>query len=90
MASRIKNRIEKEIPPSQAAYHSSCSTTKHAFALKPAVERILTSKEKTQARGKGAIALSYPPVPLHGLGVRLQLEMQLNTNRNPNPNTRGV
>ena len=41
MTSRIKDRIEKEIPPTQAAYRLGRSTTKHAFALKLAVERTL-------------------------------------------------
>ena len=47
MTSRIKDRIEKEIPPTQAAYRSSRSTTEHVFPLKLAVERTLTSKDKT-------------------------------------------
>ena len=42
MTSRIKDGIEKEIPPTQAAYRSGSSTTKHDFALKLAVERTLT------------------------------------------------
>ena len=47
MTSRIKDRIEKEIPLTQAAYLSGRSTPEHAFALKPAVERTLTSKDET-------------------------------------------
>ena len=47
MTSRIKDRIEKEIPPSQAAYRSGRSTTEHDFALKLAAERTLTSKDET-------------------------------------------
>ena len=47
MTSRIKDRIEKEIPPNQATYRSDRSTTEHVFALKLAVERTLTSKDET-------------------------------------------
>ena len=47
MTSRIKDRIEKEIPLTQTAYRSGRSTTKHVFALKLAIERTLTSKDKT-------------------------------------------
>ena len=47
MTSRIKDRIEKEIPPTQAAYRSSRCTTEHVFPLKLAVERTLTSKDET-------------------------------------------
>ena len=47
MASRTKDRIEKEIPPTQAAYCSGHSTTEHVFALKLPVEGTLTSKDKT-------------------------------------------
>ena len=47
MTSRIKDRIVKEIPPTQAAYRSGRSTTEHVFALKLAVERTLTPKDET-------------------------------------------
>ena len=47
MTSRIKDRIEKEILPRQAADRSGRSTTEHVFALKLAVEKTLSSKDKT-------------------------------------------
>ena len=47
MTSRIKDKIEKEIPPTQTASRSGRSTTKHVFALQLAIERTLTSKDKT-------------------------------------------
>ena len=47
MTSRIKDRIEKEIPTTQTAYRSGRSTTEHVFALKVTIERTLTPKDKT-------------------------------------------
>ena len=44
MTSRIKDRIEKEIPPTQAAYRSGRSTNEHVFALKLVVERKINIK----------------------------------------------
>ena len=40
---RIIERIDREIPPSQAAYRSGRSTTEHVFATKIMAERSITS-----------------------------------------------
>ena len=46
MMNRIGDRIDKIIPPSQAAYRSGRSTTEHVFAVKLAVERTITAKKE--------------------------------------------
>ena len=43
---RIRNRVDKVIPLSQAAYISGRSTTEHVFAVKLAVERTITAKNE--------------------------------------------
>ena len=47
MTNRLKRRLDKAIPPSQAAYRSGHSTTEHVLALKLPIERTLTAKNKT-------------------------------------------
>ena len=45
--SRISDKIDKEIPPSQAAYRKGRSTTEHVFTCKLVVERTLSAKKET-------------------------------------------
>ena len=40
-------RIDKELPPSQAAYRKGRSTTEHVFATKLIIERTITSNNET-------------------------------------------
>ena len=47
MMKRIGERIDKEIPQSQAAYRKGRSTTEHVFSTKLIIERTLTSKNET-------------------------------------------
>ena len=47
MRKRIIDRIDKAIPPSQAAYRSGRSTTEHVFATKIMVEFTIASKDQT-------------------------------------------
>ena len=48
MTNRLKERIDKAIPPShQVAYQSRRSTTEHVHALKLAIERTITAKDET-------------------------------------------
>jgi hypothetical protein len=44
---RIGEKIDGEIPPSQAAYRKGRSTTEHVFSTKLVIERTLTSKNET-------------------------------------------
>ena len=44
---RIKNKIDTEIPPSQAAYRQGRSTTEHVFATKMLAEKAITSQNYT-------------------------------------------
>ena len=44
---RISERIDNEIPPSQAAYRKGCSTTEHVFSTKLIIERTITSHSET-------------------------------------------
>ena len=45
---KLRNpRIDKELPPSQAAYRKGRSTTEHVFATKLIIERTITSKNET-------------------------------------------
>ena len=43
---RIGERLDNEIPQSQAAYRKGRSTTEHVFGTKLITERTLTSKEE--------------------------------------------
>ena len=47
MMKRIGERIDRETPPTQAAYRRGRSTTEHVFATKTVIERTLTSKNET-------------------------------------------
>ena len=40
---RIVDKLDAEIPPSQAAYRTGRSTTEHVFAVKVSVEKAVTS-----------------------------------------------
>ena len=44
---RIKNTLEAEIPPLQAAYRSSRSATEHVFASKLIIERTITARNES-------------------------------------------
>ena len=44
---RINDKIDKEIPPSQAAYRKERSTTEHVFTCKLIIERTLSAKNET-------------------------------------------
>ena len=44
---RVIERIDREIPPSQAAYRSRRSTTEHVLATKIMAERSITSTNQT-------------------------------------------
>ena len=44
---RIGEKIDGEIPPSQAAYRKGRSTTEHVFSTKLVIERTLTSMNET-------------------------------------------
>ena len=37
--------VDKEIPPSQAAYRTGRSTTEHVFAIKLLAQKAITSKD---------------------------------------------
>ena len=43
MKKRIVDKLDAEIPPSQAAYRAGRSTTEHVFAAKVSVEKAVTS-----------------------------------------------
>ena len=47
MKQRIIDRIDREIPPSQAAYRAGRSTTERVFAMKILAEKAITSQEYT-------------------------------------------
>ena len=47
MMKRIGEKIDGEIPPSQAAYRKGRSTTEHVFSTKLVIERTLTSMNET-------------------------------------------
>ena len=47
MIKRIGERIDRETPPTQAAYRRGISTTEHVFATKTVIERTLTPKNET-------------------------------------------
>ena len=42
MKKRIMNRLDKEIPSSQAAYRTGHSTTEHVFAIKLLAQKAIT------------------------------------------------
>ena len=44
--SRIKDRLDAEIPPSQAVYKSNLSTTEHIFTCKLIIERTITARDE--------------------------------------------
>ena len=44
---RIGEKIDSEIPPSQAAYRKGRSTTEHVFAVKQIIDRTITSKAES-------------------------------------------
>ena len=44
---RIGERIDNEIPPTQAAYRKGRSTTEHVFSTKLVIERTITSRNET-------------------------------------------
>ena len=44
---RIGERVDREIPPSQAAYRKGRSTTEHFFCTKLIIERTITSKNES-------------------------------------------
>ena len=44
---RIKNSLEAEIPPLQAAYRSSRSATEHVFTSKLIIERTITARNES-------------------------------------------
>ena len=44
---RIQERLDNEIPPSQAAYRKQRSTTEHVFAAKLVIDRTITAKDET-------------------------------------------
>ena len=44
---RISERIDNEIPPSQAAYRKGRSTTEHVFSTNLIIERTITSHSET-------------------------------------------
>ena len=44
---RIKDRLELEIPATQAAYRKGRSTTEHVFACKQVIERTISAKNET-------------------------------------------
>ena len=43
MKKRIVDKLDAEIPPSQAAYRAGRSTIEHVFAAKVLVEKVITS-----------------------------------------------
>ena len=43
MKKRTVDKLDTEIPPSQAAYRAGISTTEHVFAAKVLVEKVITS-----------------------------------------------
>lgn len=45
MKKRIIDRIDKEIPPTQAAYRTGRSTTEQVFAIKLLAKKAITSKD---------------------------------------------
>ena len=47
LMNRIQNKLDNEIPPSQAAYRKLRSTTEHVFATKMIIDRTITAKEET-------------------------------------------
>ena len=47
MITRIGERLDNEIPLSQAAYRKGRSTTEHVFSTKLMIERTITSKNET-------------------------------------------
>ena len=49
ITNRIKDRLEAEIPPLQAAYRPNRSTTKHVFTSKLIIERTIISKDISKA-----------------------------------------
>ena len=44
---RIEQKLDNEIPPSQAAYRKGRGTTEHVFATKLIIDRTITSKPET-------------------------------------------
>ena len=47
MIDRIGERVDKEIPPTQAAYRRGRSTTEHVFATKMIIERTISARNET-------------------------------------------
>ena len=47
ITNRIKDRLEAEIPPSQAAYIPNRSTTEHVFTSKLIIERTITARNES-------------------------------------------
>ena len=47
ITNRIKDRLEAEIPPSQAAYRRNRSTTEHVFTSKLIIERTITARNES-------------------------------------------
>ena len=47
ITNRIKNRLEAEMPPSQAAYRPNRSTTEHVFTSKLIIERTITARNES-------------------------------------------
>ena len=47
ITNRIKDRLEVEIPPSQAAYRPNRSTTEHLCTSKLIIERTITARNKS-------------------------------------------
>ena len=47
ITSRIKDRLEAEIPPTQAAYRPNRSTNEHVFTSKLIIERTITARNES-------------------------------------------
>ena len=47
ITNRIKDRLETEIPPSQAAYKPNRSITEHVFTSKLIIERTITARNES-------------------------------------------
>ena len=47
ITNKIKDRLEAEIPPSQAAYRPNRSTTEHVFTSKLIIERTITARNES-------------------------------------------
>ena len=47
ITNRIKDRLEAEIPPSQAAYRQNSSTTEHVFISKLIIKRTITARNES-------------------------------------------